>query len=136
MGRPLARDARDTRRAILDAAVDLFADRGFHATSIRALAAAVGVRESALYHYFASKEAILDALFEERIKPGPELAAEYTAVVAHRPLVQLLTELCESLLKFVDDPVERKMLRVVTSLGAEAGHDQIPFRFAPAKRAF
>ena len=46
--RPVAGEARDTRREILDTALELFAEHGFHATSIRAIARAVGVRESAL----------------------------------------------------------------------------------------
>ena len=66
MGRPLNTDGRDTREAIIDAALDAFADRGFHGVSMKEIAAAVGVRDSALYHYFASKEALVDAIVAER----------------------------------------------------------------------
>lgn len=69
MARPTKEEARDTRRLILDAALELFAERGFAGTSMRQIARAVGVRESALYHHFPSKVAIFEALLEE-LGPG------------------------------------------------------------------
>ena len=44
------------------ALVHLFAEKGYFGTSLRDVAAAVGVRESALYNYFPGKEALFDAL--------------------------------------------------------------------------
>jgi AcrR family transcriptional regulator len=54
-----------TRGAILDAAGNLFSGQGFAATSVDAVAAAAGVAKGAVYHHFASKEAIFEAVFEE-----------------------------------------------------------------------
>lgn len=72
MGRPKASEARDTRREILDAALELFADKGFHGTGLREIARAVGVRESALYHHFASKELLFEAILTESdVSPAP-----------------------------------------------------------------
>ena len=62
MARPKNSDGQRTRQAILDAALELFADKGYFGTSLRDVATAVGVRESALYNYFKSKEALFDAL--------------------------------------------------------------------------
>ena len=62
MARPRNADGQRTRQAILDAALELFADKGYFGTSLRDVATAVGVRESALYNYFKSKEALFDAL--------------------------------------------------------------------------
>lgn len=62
MARPKNADGQRTRQAILDAALELFADKGYFGTSLRDVATAVGVRESALYNYFKSKEALFDAL--------------------------------------------------------------------------
>ena len=53
---------RHTREALLDAALDGFSCNGFRGTSIRDLADAVGIRESSVYTYFDSKQAIFDAL--------------------------------------------------------------------------
>ncbi|MDQ6817704.1 MAG: TetR/AcrR family transcriptional regulator [Actinomycetota bacterium] len=49
----------NTGDAILEAAVELFALRGYHATSMRDIAAAVEVRAAGIYHWYESKEAIL-----------------------------------------------------------------------------
>ena len=49
----------DTREAIDQAAIELFAGRGYHATSMRAIASAAEVRPAAIYHWYPSKEAIL-----------------------------------------------------------------------------
>ncbi len=62
MARPKNADGQRTRQAILDAALDLFAEKGFFGTSLRDVATAVGVRESALYNYFPGKDALFDAL--------------------------------------------------------------------------
>lgn len=63
MPRPPNASGERTRQAILDTALTLFADRGFFGTSIRDIAVAVGVSESAIYNYFQSKTALFEALF-------------------------------------------------------------------------
>jgi AcrR family transcriptional regulator len=51
-----------TRERILDVALDLFIENGFHKTSLREIAEQLGVTKAALYYHFASKEDILMAL--------------------------------------------------------------------------
>jgi AcrR family transcriptional regulator len=51
-----------TKGRILEAALQLFAERGFHGTSIRDIGAAVGLRAANLYLYFPSKEHLLAEL--------------------------------------------------------------------------
>lgn len=53
------------RERLLDAAVSLFATRGYAATSTREIVAAAGVTKPALYYYFDSKEGIFRAILEE-----------------------------------------------------------------------
>jgi AcrR family transcriptional regulator len=55
----------ETRDAINAAAVDLFARLGYHATSMRAIAAAAEIQPAAIYHWYPSKEAILVGLQDE-----------------------------------------------------------------------
>jgi AcrR family transcriptional regulator len=55
LGRPPASDSADTRRAILDSARRLFAERGYGAVTNRDVAAAAGITPGALYHYVESK---------------------------------------------------------------------------------
>lgn len=56
---------KDTRACILDAALDMFAQRGYDGTNLRDLAASLGLSKSALYRHFTSKEAIWDSLVEQ-----------------------------------------------------------------------
>lgn len=51
-----------TRRQILYAAAEEFAQRGYTATTTRQIAAAVGIQQPSLFHHFPTKQAILDAL--------------------------------------------------------------------------
>ena len=56
----------DKRRQILDAAVRVFARQGFHATRVSDIADEAGVAYGLVYHYFRSKEEVLNELFAER----------------------------------------------------------------------
>jgi TetR/AcrR family transcriptional regulator, fatty acid metabolism regulator protein len=56
----------DKRRLILDAAVRVFARQGFHATRVSDIADEAGVAYGLVYHYFSSKDEVLNELFIER----------------------------------------------------------------------
>jgi len=56
----------DKRRLILDAAITVFAQRGFHHCRVSDVADEAGVAYGLVYHYFDSKEEILNTLFTER----------------------------------------------------------------------
>ena len=58
--------AADKRRLILDAAVKVFARQGFHACRVSDIADEAGVAYGLVYHYFSSKDEVLDTLFLER----------------------------------------------------------------------
>jgi len=60
------RPAVDKRRIILDAAVRVFARQGFHACRVSDIADEAGVAYGLVYHYFGSKDEVLDTLFLER----------------------------------------------------------------------
>jgi len=55
----------EKRRQILDAAVRVFARKGFHASRVGDIAEEAGVAHGLLYHYFDSKDAVLQAVFHE-----------------------------------------------------------------------
>jgi TetR/AcrR family transcriptional regulator, fatty acid metabolism regulator protein len=61
-----AQPAVDKRRVILEAAVRVFARQGFHTCRVADIADEAGVAYGLVYHYFTSKEEILDTLFLER----------------------------------------------------------------------
>ncbi len=57
-------DTEGTKDRILSAALDLFADYGFHGVSIRSITARVGIKESSLYNHYKHKEDIADHIYE------------------------------------------------------------------------
>ncbi len=71
--------APDKRRLILDAAVRVFARQGFHACRVSDIADEAGVAYGLVYHYFASKDEVLDTLFIERWEVMLELIREVDA---------------------------------------------------------
>jgi AcrR family transcriptional regulator len=62
----MATAAVDKRRVILDAAMRVFARQGFHTCRVSDVADEAGVAYGLVYHYFSSKDEILDTLFLER----------------------------------------------------------------------
>jgi len=54
----------DKAEAILGAALDLFVERGFHGTSVPSVADKAGVAAGTIYHYFPSKEALVNVLYK------------------------------------------------------------------------
>ncbi|AQT79656.1 TetR family transcriptional regulator [Mycolicibacterium litorale] len=84
-GRPRLEQARrpgnTAREEILDAAAELFTTIGYAGTSTRRIADAVGMRQASLYHHFATKDDILDALLAGTVEEPRRLAGE---LLAHR----------------------------------------------------
>ena len=74
-----AKASSDKRRVILDAAVRVFARQGFHACRVSDIADEAGVAYGLVYHYFASKDEVLDTLFLERWNVMLELIREVDA---------------------------------------------------------
>ncbi|MBT9558049.1 MAG: TetR/AcrR family transcriptional regulator [Myxococcales bacterium] len=62
-GRPALPEER--RDAILDAALQCFVTQGFHGTAVPEISRRAGIATGTLYHYFPSKEAIVNALFRK-----------------------------------------------------------------------
>jgi AcrR family transcriptional regulator len=60
--------AHNRRREILDAAARLFASHGFHAASMREIAAAAGMLPGSLYYHFPSKDELLLAVYEDGVR--------------------------------------------------------------------
>lgn len=119
MARPRKSEQRDTRREILDAALDLFGVSGFFGTSMRQIARAVGVRESALYHHFPSKESILEALLGELGPSRAQLLAaiDVPAVEKQLGVEGMLKTLLDRMIEEWSNPREQKFFRILLSEG-------------------
>lgn len=74
VGRPRAAGTTDSelspRDQILDAAAALFVENGFSATSTRAIADRVGIRQASLYYHFAGKDDMLVELLTTSVRPS------------------------------------------------------------------
>lgn len=55
----------DTKREIIEKALELFAERGYDAVSVGEIAAAVGIKAPSLYNHYKSKQAIFEAIVED-----------------------------------------------------------------------
>ena len=68
-----AQYSASTKRALLDVAQDLFTEHGYAGTSLDAIVAGARVTKGALYHHFAGKQALFEAVFE-RVEHGASKA--------------------------------------------------------------
>ncbi len=62
-----------SQRKILDAALKLFAEKGYHATSISQIATEAGVAKGLIPHYFKTKEGLVQAVIEDAVAHGDAL---------------------------------------------------------------
>ncbi len=65
---------QETKTVILDTALKLFAQQGYDATSMREIAAGVGIKASSLYKHFSSKQAIFDTLVQRELDEHTQAA--------------------------------------------------------------
>lgn len=84
----VVKKAEERRNEILDAADELFAQKGFDGTSTNDILEKVGIARGTLYHHFKSKEAIMDALIDRYavhlLDGAQEIAEEKSIPVVER----------------------------------------------------
>jgi TetR/AcrR family transcriptional regulator, cholesterol catabolism regulator len=117
MGRPRKRDLPDksTRDRILDAAGELFALRGFDATSVDAIAERAGLTVGALYRHFKTKGELLLDVIRRALTSLP--IARHMRGDSARP--DLLPEMVQLYMA----PASRKLRRLVIELHTAASRD-------------
>jgi len=79
---------KDTRKALIEAASELFAHKGFYGTSIRMVAEQVGISKASLLHHFLSKEKLYAAVMS-RIADGILRELEDDIAASSEPKAQL-----------------------------------------------
>jgi AcrR family transcriptional regulator len=98
----------DSRARVLQAALDLFAEQGFAATSTRELSERLGFTKAALYYYFKTKDDLLAAL----IQPVLE---ELTALITQTPVRSSAAARREVLAAYIDlSTTHVDLLRMLT----------------------
>ncbi len=110
---------RDRREAILQAAVRVFARRGFHACRVSDIAEEAGVGYGLVYHYFASKDEVLDTLFLERWNVMLEAirAADAQEIPAREKLAAIASFIIDS---YRHDPELMKVIIVEVTRAANS----------------
>ncbi len=61
--------SKETAKKLINVAIDLFSRKGFKGTSIRDIAAEMGMTSSNIYHYFGTKEGVLRAIERQTLEP-------------------------------------------------------------------
>jgi AcrR family transcriptional regulator len=122
-----------TRRALLEAAVDLFEDRGYEETTVADIAAAAEVGTRTFFNYFASKEELLFPEQDLRVR------AAVAAIASRRPGERPVEVLLRALRAAGDNPGEHlvdnlsariaaqraQVSRIVPAVSGRAAHAQL-----------
>lgn len=123
--RPRTAEARETRRDLIEAALELFAEKGFYGVSLRDIARAVGVQQATIYHHFASKEALFEAVIVDPAGEGghcgppalPEFSGSAQDLPAYLERILVLTLEKFAILK------ERKRFKVMLTDGVRLAQE-------------
>lgn len=115
MARTVGSTAEQTRRRILDAALELFTEHSYAGTAVRDIAERLGMTKAALYYHFASKEALLIALAApvvDELDACAEAAERGSAEPAEiiRRLVDLFDDQRHLMKGMLHDAAARKIL--------------------------
>jgi AcrR family transcriptional regulator len=103
-----AAQGRATREQLIEVATGLFAERGYEETSIEAVLAAAGVSRGALYHHFAGKDALFEAVLEV-VENG--VTARLAAEIARAPdPVSAVESAALAWIEMAGDPVIQRII--------------------------
>lgn len=131
------------RERVLEAGLELFGERGYHATSIAEIGERAGISKSVLYHYFASKAKLYEAVVEAETR---DLLERVAAAVPADPEAPRLRAGVEAYLDFLaerpaawrlflrDPPVEPALIDVYERLASERAAGLAALLSTPAKR--
>ena len=125
----------EKRKLILDAAVRVFARSGYHGARVGDIATEAGVAHGLLYHYFSSKEEVLETIFRENFG---ELLVRFRAVeTSDEPAAAKLEGIAKILLRtWRNDPalVTVMVREVARSPQLQAQVDEVREAFAVVQR--
>lgn len=106
---------RKTHQQIIDAAFELFAKEGYAHTSIATVAKKAGVSKGLIYHYFDSKQAILEAIFDQMVEVGNQILDfpdEFTPA-------DKIQKVLEGTFKFIEEQTGKGRLMIGLALQPE-----------------
>ena len=121
MARPIAKDHREKRSAILKQAAVYFADHGYDRASVNGVASACGISKSLIYHYYDSKEQLLFDILHSH------LTALYAGLISLQPAADPEVQLRQLVRKLLQmyrgaDAEHRLQLQSTTALPKAQRH--------------
>lgn len=111
-----SKEPTSTKQKILETAIDLFSVNGYSAVSVREITKHVGIKESAMYNHFKTKDEILDTIFDlfrniqKRALPPID---KLEAILAVQSPQDFLAQGFENFRRTVEDPVLVKLWRIL-----------------------
>lgn len=114
---PAPLDSRTTRERILDAAEQVFAEKGLGAAPVRDIAARVGLNPASLYNHFAGKEDLYEAVLERGLNPVLEMLSDLMSGVRTRDREERAVD--RIVLHFAASPNLAKLIHYETLAGGE-----------------
>lgn len=109
-------DKKTTKERIFDVAIDLFAQKGFDAVSLREISDAVGIKKPTLYYYFTSKDEILEKILEYPMKRVEKIGwhdTETEELIVSLGLEKFMSKACDICISWMDDPYMEKIFRII-----------------------
>jgi len=108
---------KPTKERIFNVSLELFADKGFDAVSVREIARTVGIRESSIYNHYPSKNAIMDSIFayfqKELVKMRPPEARDPDKI--HELTPDIFRERVNRTLNILKIPKMAKIFQISSS---------------------
>ena len=110
-------EEKTTKERIFEAAIDLFAQKGFDATSMREISEVVGIKKASLYSHYKSKKEIIDSIFqyfkEELMKMRPPEARNLEKMDNITP--EIFRQRANLTLDLFKNPKMEKIFRIISS---------------------
>lgn len=110
-------EEKTTKEKIFDSAIELFAKKGFDATSMREIAEAVGIKKASLYSHYKSKNEIMDNIFEyfkkELMQMRPPEARNLEKIDKITP--EVFCQRANLTLDIFKNPKMEKIFRIISS---------------------
>jgi AcrR family transcriptional regulator len=103
--------AKETRRALLEAAAALFSEQGYAATSVNGISARSGKTSGAVYFHYTSKENLALAVVQDRFATWHDLAEKYSDSIVP-PLERLVALSFDIARALAQDPITRAGARL------------------------
>ncbi len=131
----MARPKAASKDAILDAALEVFRERGYEGTTIPAIADRAGIAQGTLYNYFPSKEKLLFACARAGGTPGA-IFTRLIGEIGRRPVADLLEEAAAGIARFYDLRLPAVLMRAARPLAADRPGVEFPRRALEAARDY